>query len=155
MSNDTTYRISRSRSNRMIAGVCGGLADYLRIDATLVRLFFVLLALGEGIGILLYLILWLIMPEEEATDRRVDATIRRGAGEMGRQVIDVGNDVRRAVTRPNRQTVVLIGVVLITLGAFYLVDNLDIPGLQWFDVDLLWPLLLILGGVTLLVRQKR
>jgi phage shock protein PspC (stress-responsive transcriptional regulator) len=153
MTNGTTNRITRSRSDRMIAGVCGGLAEYLRIDVTLVRLFFVLLALGEGIGILLYVILWLIMPDEEV-DRRIDERIRQGATEMGQRAVAMGNEVRRAATHPNSRTIVLIGAVLIFLGAFYLMDNLNIPGLQWLDVDLLWPLLLIIGGVALIVRQR-
>lgn len=58
-------RLVRSRSDRMIAGVCGGLAGYLNIDPVFVRLAFVLFELltaGAG-GIILYLILWVIMPE--------------------------------------------------------------------------------------------
>ena len=55
-------RLLRS-SNRKIAGVCGGLADYLGIDPTVVRIIFALLFLFAGGGLLIYLILWLIMPE--------------------------------------------------------------------------------------------
>ncbi len=60
-----TRRLYRSQKERMIAGVCGGLAEVLDIDPTIVRLVFVLLALLGGHGILLYLILWLIMPRED------------------------------------------------------------------------------------------
>jgi phage shock protein PspC (stress-responsive transcriptional regulator) len=51
--------------DRMVAGVAGGLGDYLGIDPTLVRILFVLLTLlgGGGLGILLYIVLWIIMPE--------------------------------------------------------------------------------------------
>ena len=55
-------RLHRSRTEKMIAGVCGGLAEYLDMDPTLVRLVWVLVALLAGTGILLYLILWVIMP---------------------------------------------------------------------------------------------
>jgi len=57
-------RLTRVDEGRMIAGVCAGLAQYLGVDATLVRLVFVLLALFAAGGVLLYLILWLIMPLE-------------------------------------------------------------------------------------------
>ncbi len=57
-------KLHRSRRDRMIAGVCGGLAERLDVDPTIVRLIFVLLALLGGHGILIYLILWLIMPLE-------------------------------------------------------------------------------------------
>lgn len=57
-------RLYRSRDERMIAGVCGGIADYLDVDPTLVRLAFVLLALGPFPGFLAYLILMLVVPLE-------------------------------------------------------------------------------------------
>ncbi len=57
-------RLFRSRTERMVGGVCGGLAEYLNIDPTIIRLVFVLLALLGGHGLLLYLILWLVVPPE-------------------------------------------------------------------------------------------
>jgi phage shock protein PspC (stress-responsive transcriptional regulator) len=59
-------RLVRVEEGRMIAGVCAGLGRYLGVDATVVRLIFVLLALFAAGGVLLYLILWLIMPMEGA-----------------------------------------------------------------------------------------
>lgn len=56
-------RLFRSRDQRMIAGVCGGLADYFGTDPTWIRLIFVLLFfLGFGLSLLVYLIFWIIMP---------------------------------------------------------------------------------------------
>lgn len=62
--NETVKRLYRSRKERMIAGVCVGLGDYLKVDPTLIRLLFVLFTLMGGQGILAYLILWIIVPEE-------------------------------------------------------------------------------------------
>lgn len=59
----SNQRLTRSRSHRMIAGVCGGLADYFGIDPTIVRIIFVVLALAGGPGILIYLALWVILPK--------------------------------------------------------------------------------------------
>jgi phage shock protein C len=59
-------RLYRSRSQRMIAGVSGGLGDYLNIDATVIRLIFVIAALWGGAGIIVYLVMWLMVPEEPA-----------------------------------------------------------------------------------------
>ena len=56
-------RLYRSRSDRKIAGVCGGIAEHFGWDPTLVRLGWVLLTLMGGSGVLIYLILWLVMPE--------------------------------------------------------------------------------------------
>jgi len=58
-------KLYRSQSEKMIAGVCGGLGEVLDVDPTIVRVVFVLLALMAGHGILLYLILWLIMPRQD------------------------------------------------------------------------------------------
>ncbi len=60
-----TRQLRRSRTNRRIAGVCGGLGAYFGIEPTLIRLIFVLLGLPGGApGVLIYLILWMVLPEE-------------------------------------------------------------------------------------------
>lgn len=59
----TDKRLCRSRSNRTLAGVCGGIAEYYGWDPTLVRVAWIVLTLLGGSGILLYLIMWLVMPE--------------------------------------------------------------------------------------------
>ena len=59
-------RLYRSRTERKIAGVCGGLATYLGIDPVIPRILWVVLALGAGLGIVAYLICWIAIPEEPA-----------------------------------------------------------------------------------------
>jgi phage shock protein PspC (stress-responsive transcriptional regulator) len=59
-----TKKLYRSRNNRMLGGVAAGVADYFAVDPTVVRLLFVIFALAGGPGLLAYLILWVIMPEE-------------------------------------------------------------------------------------------
>jgi phage shock protein C len=59
-----TRRLYRSRTDRKLAGVCGGLAQYFNTDATLMRVLFVVLALLGGPGLLIYLVLWIVVPEE-------------------------------------------------------------------------------------------
>lgn len=56
-------RLCRSRQNRTLAGVCGGIAEFLGWDPTVVRILWIVLTLLGGSGILLYLIFWLVMPE--------------------------------------------------------------------------------------------
>lgn len=57
-------RLTRSRTDRKIAGVCGGIAQYLNLDPTVVRIIFLVLLLMGGGGGLIYLIVWLFAPEE-------------------------------------------------------------------------------------------
>jgi phage shock protein C len=58
-------RLTRSRRNRQLAGVCGGLAEYFGVDPTLIRVAFVLVTIFAGTGLLLYIILALVIPEAD------------------------------------------------------------------------------------------
>ena len=57
-------KLYRSRRNRIIGGVCGGLAEYLGVDPTVVRVIMALATFVGGMSILVYLIMWLLIPEE-------------------------------------------------------------------------------------------
>jgi len=59
-----TKRLARSYANRQIAGVCGGVGEYLGVDPTIIRVLFVIFALAGGPGLLLYILLWVVMPNE-------------------------------------------------------------------------------------------
>jgi phage shock protein C len=59
-----TRKLYRSRTDRKLAGVCGGLAQYFNLDATLLRVLFVVLAVLGGSGLVLYLAMWIIVPNE-------------------------------------------------------------------------------------------
>jgi phage shock protein C len=61
-----TRKLYRSRKNRQLAGVCGGLVEYFNTDVTLIRVLFVVFAVLGGPGLLAYILLWIIVPEEPA-----------------------------------------------------------------------------------------
>jgi phage shock protein PspC (stress-responsive transcriptional regulator) len=56
-------KLVRSTTDKMVAGVCGGLAQYLEVDTVIIRIAFVVFALLGGPGIIVYIILWIVMPE--------------------------------------------------------------------------------------------
>jgi phage shock protein C len=56
-------KLYRSRNRRMVAGVCGGLADYFDIDPTVIRVLFLILAVFGGSGLVVYLVMWIIVPD--------------------------------------------------------------------------------------------
>lgn len=68
---NNTKQLTRSSSDKVIGGVCAGLAEYFNIDVTLVRALFVILALSGGTALPLYIVLWLVMPEDEEDHNRV------------------------------------------------------------------------------------
>jgi len=56
-------KLYRSRNQRMLAGVCGGLAEYFNVDATLIRVLFLVLGVFGGTGLVIYVVMWLIVPD--------------------------------------------------------------------------------------------
>lgn len=69
--NTEVKRLYRSRTERMIGGVCGGLGEFLNVDVTLVRLLFVLGAIFGGPGLVVYLVMLIVVPEEPLTGQTV------------------------------------------------------------------------------------
>jgi len=102
-------RLMRSRTEVIIAGVCGGLAEYFAIDPVIVRLIFVLVTLTSGIGLLVYPILWMVMPKAGATAGGAqlfphDADEwRRRAQAFGEEASQVGQQFSREVREVLRQ----------------------------------------------------
>jgi phage shock protein C len=75
-------KLYRSETDRMIAGVCGGLAKFFNVDATLVRLVFLLLLFLGGSGFLLYFILWIIVPQESQPGGSTQDVVQANAQDM-------------------------------------------------------------------------
>ncbi len=148
---EPTKRLARSQSDFMIGGVCGGLGKYFAIDPTLVRLVFVLLTLAGGSGVLVYFILWIVMPREDAPNVQTNMDSQ----EFSRRANQMGQEMQQIVQQPNTRAVKFIGISLVVLGLVYLVQNLNIPWLAWFNDQLLWPILIIVVGALLLSRAFR
>lgn len=83
----------------MIAGVCGGLAEYFDVDPVFMRLAFVLLAFLTGIGFLLYPLLWIIMPEEDSIERPPHEVVRENLDRMREDAERLGEQLRTATGR--------------------------------------------------------
>ncbi len=131
----TRRRLYRSREDYWIAGVCGGLGKYFEVDSNPIRLAFVLLASWNGLGVVLYLIAVLIVPEEPA-----------------REVLpEQGAPPRRSEPDESRR-VRMLGWLLVLGGVYLLLRNLHLffPVIQ----DEVFPVVLILGGLVLLLLRS-
>lgn len=147
----------RSESDRMLGGVCGGLGTYLGVDTTLVRLFFVILFFGSGIGILAYLALWIIAPSESSIDKDLTwkESFQDTTQNFGERAQNMGNEFTTAMRQPHPKAGVIVGGALIALGGLLFIENLNIGWLHWLDFDVLWPVLLIIAGGVILVRRTQ
>lgn len=106
--------LTRSREHRVIAGVCGGIATYLDVDPVLVRVAFAMLALfTQGFGLVAYIVLWVVMPEDGAEPIR--AAGGRGASSGGGGAV-------------------VIGVLLIAAGAVWLLEAVADIQVDWGTV---------------------
>jgi phage shock protein PspC (stress-responsive transcriptional regulator) len=134
-------RLYRSRTDYWIAGVCGGLGRYFGVDSNPIRLGFVLLAAWNGLGVLLYLVTVLIVPEEpiiEEPGAPPGPTPPPASG--------------RAPAPYESRRMRMLGWLLILGGAYLLLRNLHlfvVPIVQ----DEVFPVLLILGGLVLLLMR--
>lgn len=129
-----TQRFTRSMTDRVLGGVCGGLADYLGIQAWWVRVAFgVLVAFTLGSSLLLYIALWLAMPEQTLADLEGTSTT-----------------IPRRV-RP--ETLILIGGGIIIVGILVLALNVGI--FDTTNAEAVLPFAVILLGLTLLAQQLR
>jgi len=76
-------RLYRSRDEKMLGGVCGGLAEYLNLDPSIVRLIFVVMFFAGCSGFLVYLIMWIITPlEPETANKTVNVSAKEYAGKL-------------------------------------------------------------------------
>lgn len=123
-------RLMRSRSDRMIAGIAGGISHYFAIDPLISRLVFVFLIFSGGIGIVAYLLLWLIMPNEPLSDNQSQS---QSAGSP-------------ALARHQRDY--KFGTLLVILGICLIVSKV----MPWIYPYLI-PALLIGAGLILFYRS--
>jgi phage shock protein PspC (stress-responsive transcriptional regulator) len=137
-------RIYRNPRNKVIAGVCAGIADYFDIDVTWVRLGFVLAIFASGVGLLAYIIAWIVIPKDES-----------GAGETAQPSPPADSHSAAKDAKPSAQrsritghTRNAVGIILILLGILFFMDR----NFYWFDFDLFWPAILVVLGIYMLTR---
>jgi phage shock protein C len=154
-------RLYRSRDERVLFGVAGGVAEWLDVDPALVRIVFALLVLTAGVGFLLYIIMAIVIPEEPgyagAPPMPADADAVPSGGAPAPTGVPAGQTwadartARRAARRAHRaesdgRGVVIFGAILIVVGAWFLIRRY----VTWLDGDLLGPIVLIVIGALLL-----
>jgi len=168
-------KLYRSKNDRMIAGVCGGLADYFNVDSSLVRLAVLFIFLFQGIGLIAYIIAWLVMSEEPVKNeyrmpddyyiedqkkhesknqkQSYEADADQAQSENFSQENKRENEEKyyqqyhdQNTDNSNNNRRKLFAVIMILVGSIFLID-IWVPDLYW---ERYWPLILIAAGALML-----
>lgn len=149
----------RDKSRGMIAGVCAGLADYFGVSPAILRLGFVLLALAGGPGVVLYFILWILLPEKASAANPEGQTVHENVRDIEAQARGFGQELtdlfagRKTSDQPASKRILWLGALLILVGLISLAHGLGWLG--WFREEMAWALALILAGGVMLYRAVR
>ncbi len=147
----TNKKLYRNEDEAIFAGVCTGLADYFDIDVTLMRVIFVLLFIGGGSGLLIYIILWIVTPLKKGGEAIISSKddIKDFAEEVGKKTKNMAKEIKKEVKTSNRKGS-LLGIILMAVGILILVEKIIPVEIRW---DYVWPGILIFVGGYLVFRD--
>ena len=152
-------QIYRSTKDKMIGGVASGMAHYLDLDIALIRLLWVLFAFMGGIGFPVYLVAWIIIPEEPypgASKTSISTGVDDNVN-FGEDTPEKPNEETETYVSPEiysqraDRTNQVLGILLVVIGAAFLIrETLHLDIFRY-----VWPVLLVILGVYILVNDKR
>jgi phage shock protein PspC (stress-responsive transcriptional regulator) len=136
-------KLTRSRTNRIFGGVSAGLAEYFDIDPIIVRILFVISIFFSGVGILLYLILWIVIPEAPF----IQSYNENNEFDFPEENIDnpIINEEK------SKQRKIMFGIILLVTGSFFLLTKF----FSFIDFEDLFPIVLIGVGVYIIFKSKK
>lgn len=137
-------QLYRSQENKVIGGVCGGLADYLDVDPVIVRLVCVLLFFMKAVGVISYIICMIIIPEAPYGYYNKKETTFEGDYSSG-----YAYDNNASHNRDEKNKMIL-GIGLVALGAFIFAKKF----LNWLDFSNFGGIILILAGLYIIVNGR-
>lgn len=142
-------KLQRNEKDKMIAGVCSGLAEYFDLDVTWVRIAFVLAVMAGASGVLAYIVLWIAVPKKSYIPNYGQFNADYKVYEQADPALSV------QFSRPKKYNSgtarIIAGSIFIFFGTFFLLNEFNlIP--DWVEFHTLWPLLLIAMGVYTLSK---
>jgi len=166
-------KLYRDEHNKVFGGVCSGLAQYFDMDVTIVRLLFAFTFFIMGAGFGTYIILWIVLPRKNYpypnfNNPTVDYTVPpqqpTGNFNTGQQTGNpfggnpfggnsYSNPIDNTMPKQRSHAGIIIGAVLIFIGAAILIDNYDL--IPDFDFERIWPAVLVLIGGALIASGQR
>jgi phage shock protein C len=145
-------KLYRDEQHKMVGGVCAGLAEYFDMDPTVIRLIFAFTIIFMGVGLFPYIIMWIVLPKKgydfsNYGNPGVDYTVPPVPPATP------GNPFGEVITKRKSNAGLIVGVIMILLGALFLLNEFDLFP-DW-DFDRLWPLGIVVAGIALIVAGQR
>lgn len=157
-------KLYRSKTDKIFAGVCGGLAEYFDIDATIIRLLFILIVAFGGSGLIVYALLWLIMPKSSNEPAIItEERVKEVAQEVREKVEEFRENIKNDEPAPkvhshlhdsNQRRGGLFGWVLLILGLAFLFNSFA-PTWMRMHMFSYWPLILVFLGLVMIVNSNK
>ena len=149
-------RLYRSRRDSVLGGVAGGVAEYLDLDPSIVRVIWAILAIVTGgLFLLLYIVMWIVVPEGAAADMPPPAGVAGGPPPAAPAQPGAAAPAWSAQSRRHRagglNGALIFGLILIGAGVWFLIEDY----LPAVDRRFVWPVALVLVGAVLLVIAMR
>lgn len=141
-------KLFRSRKFRILGGVAGGLAEYFKIDPVIIRILFIAFTLTNGIGIVIYIILWIIIPDEPI-EILLNSVKKDQNDKQAEPKFPDLEDLKPA--QSSNKPSLIFGIIIIALGVFFLLSNI----MPFFKFDDIVPLIFIIIGAGLIWNSAR
>ena len=147
----TNKKLYRDEDEAILAGVCSGLADYFDVDVTLVRVIFLVLVIGGGSGLLIYIILWIVAPAKDNGVIVVDKekNIKDFTDKVAKKTKVVAKEIKHEM-KSSKRSGSFLGLILMAFGVLILLQKLIPMVIRW---DYVWPVMLIFLGGYLVFRE--
>ena len=143
-------KLQRIEQDKMIAGVCTGLAEYFDVDVTWIRIAFVVAVMAGASGILAYIVLWIAVPKRPYIPDYGQFNVDYKVSDP----VNLSNPAFLQKKKGNGNGRLIAGSIFIFFGAFFLLNEFDlIP--HWVEFHNLWPLILIAMGLYTLASAKK
>jgi phage shock protein C len=160
-------KLYRDDLNKKIGGVCAGLAEYLNIDVTIIRVIFAIAIVMKGVGVVPYIILWAVLPKKPYfinpnANPNVDYTVPPASAYNPFNAQNAYNPFAGTpqpgapfVVPPKKRSSagLIVGIALVVFGSFFLLDEFNLfPDL---DVERLWPVAFIVAGIIVVFSGRK
>jgi phage shock protein PspC (stress-responsive transcriptional regulator) len=141
-------RLYRSRTKKVIAGIGGGLGNYLDIDPVIIRVIIVLITIFHGVGLIIYIILWIVIPDEpydlNFADSKFGENVPNDAEKEHEKFENLAENMSSPPKSSNSR--IIVGVILILIGLVFLSERF----FPFFDFEFVFAVGMVVLGISLI-----